>query len=144
MARHLYGPMMRGTVGTRSSCHGIRLSFALPSPRRIFRLPSSQTCPHIARSMASGPPVVVVEDDPWTRPIGVVLDPTTSAERLAAFADFMAHDEPQFARWCDELRARAGELYPADVRLVRSPAELRANLRSEERRVGKGCSTRVA
>ena len=71
---------------------------------------------------------MVVEDDPWTRPIGVVLDPTTSAERLAAFADFMAHDEPQFARWCEELRGRAGGLYPGDVRLVRSPAELRANL----------------
>ena len=72
--------------------------------------------------------MVVVEDDPWTRLIGVVLDPTTSAERRAAFADFMAHDEPQFAGWCDELRARAGGLYPSDVRLVRSPAELRANL----------------
>ena len=72
--------------------------------------------------------MVVVEDDPWTRLIGVVLDPTTSAERCAAFADFMAHDEPQFAGWCEEVRARAGGLYPGDVRLVRSPADLRANL----------------
>src|SRR5262245_59614053 len=80
------------------------------------------------RSMASGPPVVVVEDDPWIRPIGVVLDQATSGERFAAFADFMSHDEPDFAGWCDALRARAGALYPSDVRLVRSPAELRANL----------------
>ena len=72
--------------------------------------------------------MVVVEDDPWIRPIGLVLDPATSGERFAAFADFMAHDVPDFAGWCDALRARAGGLYPGDVRLVRSPAELRANL----------------
>jgi phosphoglycerate dehydrogenase-like enzyme len=73
---------------------------------------------------------VVVEDDPWTRLIGVVLDPATSAERRAAFADFMSPDEPDFAGWCDKLRARAGNLYPSDVRLVPSPAQFRANLAS--------------
>jgi phosphoglycerate dehydrogenase-like enzyme len=78
--------------------------------------------------MASNPPIVVVEDDPWTRLIGVVLDPTTAEERRAAFADFMSPDEPNFAGWCDELRARVGGLYPSDVRLVPSHAELRANL----------------
>ena len=74
------------------------------------------------------PPTVVVEDDPWTRLIGVVLDPTTSEERRAAFADFMSPDEPDFAGWCDALRARAGALYPSDVRLVPSHAQLRVNL----------------
>jgi phosphoglycerate dehydrogenase-like enzyme len=78
--------------------------------------------------MTSNPPIVVVEDDPWTRLIGVVLDPTTSEERRAAFADFMSPDEPNFAGWCDELRARVGGLYPSDVRLVPSHAQLRANL----------------
>jgi hypothetical protein len=73
-------------------------------------------------------PILVVEDDPWTRLIGVVLDPTTSQERRAAFADFMSPDEPNFAAWCDALRARAGALYPSDVRLVPSQAELRNNL----------------
>ena len=72
--------------------------------------------------MKSNLPVVVVEDDPWTRLIGVVLDPTTSEERQAAFADFMSPDEPDFARWCDDLRARAGGLYPSEVRLVPSQA----------------------
>ena len=71
---------------------------------------------------------MVVEDDPWTRLIGVVLDPTTSEERRAAFADFMSPDEPDFARWCDDLRARAGGLYPSEVRLVPSQAELRVKL----------------
>src|SRR5438093_120099 len=78
--------------------------------------------------MALNPPIVVVEDDPWTRLIGVVLDPTTSAERRAAFADFMSPDEPDFAGWCDALRARAGALYPSEVRLVPSHTELRLNL----------------
>jgi phosphoglycerate dehydrogenase-like enzyme len=78
--------------------------------------------------MASNGPILVVEDDPWTRLIGVVLDPTTSEERCAAFADFMSPDEPNFVGWCDALRARAGALYPSDVRLVPSQAELRDNL----------------
>jgi phosphoglycerate dehydrogenase-like enzyme len=62
--------------------------------------------------------------------IGVVLDPGTSEERRAAFADFMSPDEPDFGGWCDKLRARAGRLYPSDVRLVPSHAELHANLAS--------------
>ncbi len=72
-------------------------------------------------------PLLVVEDDPFLRLIQVVLDPDTSAERCAAFADFMAHDEPDFAGWCARLRERSGGLYPAEVRLVESAAELRAN-----------------
>ncbi len=78
--------------------------------------------------MASNGPILVVEDDPWTRLIGVVLDPTTSEERCAAFADFMSPDEPNFVGWCDALRARAGALYPSEVRLVPSQTELRDNL----------------
>lgn len=78
--------------------------------------------------MAQNPSIVVVEDDPWTRLIGVVLDPTTSEERRAAFADFMSPDVPDFAGWCDRLRARAGRLYPSEVRLVPSHAELGVNL----------------
>jgi phosphoglycerate dehydrogenase-like enzyme len=78
--------------------------------------------------MPANPPIVVVEDDPWTRLIGIVLDPATSQERRAAFADFMSPDEPDFAGWCEKLRARVGALYPSEVRLTRSPAELRDHL----------------
>src|SRR5262245_50348100 len=72
--------------------------------------------------------VLVVENDVWARLVGVVLDPTTSRERWDAFADFMAHDLPDFHGWCETVRRSAGPLYPADVRLVSSQSELRDNL----------------
>src|SRR5262249_1494950 len=73
-------------------------------------------------------PIVVIEDDPFTRVAQLVLDPDASAERRAAFADFFKHDEPDFDGWCARLRARAGGLAPAEVRMVTSQDELRANV----------------
>jgi hypothetical protein len=43
------------------------------------------------------PNVVVVEDDRFLRIVQLVLDPNANPERFAAFADFFAHDEPDFA-----------------------------------------------
>ena len=57
-----------------------------------------------------------------------MLDPRTSAERHAAFAEFVAHDEPDFAGWCERLRSSVPGLAPADVRLVTSQDELRREL----------------
>lgn len=73
-------------------------------------------------------PVLVVEDDPFPRLIGVVLDPTTSAERIAAFADFFAHDLPDFDGWLHRLRSRLPRLFPAEVRLVNNSDALRGAL----------------
>lgn len=78
--------------------------------------------------MPASKPVLVVEDDVWARLIGVVLDPTTPEQRFTAFADFMAPDLPDFRGWCDQVRAAAGPLFPSDVRLVASAAELLDNL----------------
>jgi phosphoglycerate dehydrogenase-like enzyme len=72
--------------------------------------------------------VIVVEDDPFTRLIPIVLDPKSSEERRSAFADFMAHDA-DFPAWIERVRAGARGLYPAEVRLVTSEAEMRANLK---------------
>jgi phosphoglycerate dehydrogenase-like enzyme len=72
--------------------------------------------------------VLVVEDDRFLRVIGIVLDPETSAERTAAYADFFAHDEPDFAGWCVRVRSRVGSLFPRAVRLVDTQDELRAAL----------------
>jgi phosphoglycerate dehydrogenase-like enzyme len=74
------------------------------------------------------PVVILVEDDPFTRLIPLVLDPNASEERRAAFADFMSTDEPDFAGWCARVRNGAPALYPAEVRLVESEDEMRANL----------------
>jgi phosphoglycerate dehydrogenase-like enzyme len=72
--------------------------------------------------------VLVVEDDRFLRVVGVVLDPSTSAERVAAYADFFAHDEPDFDGWCRRLRERVGGLFPREVRLVETQEEMRATL----------------
>src|SRR5215207_6904759 len=78
--------------------------------------------------MASSRPIIVVEEDRFLRLIQVILDPATPTERLSAFTHFMAHDEPDFKGWCQRLRARLGELYPSEVRLVADQAQLQASL----------------
>jgi phosphoglycerate dehydrogenase-like enzyme len=70
-------------------------------------------------------PLLVVEDDPFLRMLQVVLDPATSAERRAAFADFFAHEEPDFEGYCARVRARTPALFPATVRMVETQEELR-------------------
>jgi phosphoglycerate dehydrogenase-like enzyme len=73
-------------------------------------------------------PILVVENDRFTRIVELVLDPDANAERMAAYADFFAHDEPDFADWCAHVRARTPRLFPAEVRLVDSAEELRAKI----------------
>ena len=73
-------------------------------------------------------PVIVAEDDPFTRLIQIVLDPDTPAERVTAFTDFMSVDEPDFAGWCNRVRAGSLGLHPAKVRMVTSEVEMRAAL----------------
>jgi phosphoglycerate dehydrogenase-like enzyme len=70
----------------------------------------------------------VLENDPAMRLLGVVLAEDTSAERRAAWTRYMVHDLPDFAGWCDRVRAGLGRLYPADVRLVDTQDELLAAL----------------
>jgi phosphoglycerate dehydrogenase-like enzyme len=72
--------------------------------------------------------VLVVEDDPVLRVVAVALDPTTPPERVAASTDFFARAEPDFAGWCERVRARVGALFPSTVRLVDTPDALRAAL----------------
>lgn len=70
----------------------------------------------------------VVENDSFLRLIQVVLDPATPKERIDAFAHFCKHDTPDFGGWCDKIRVRAQNIYPAEVPLVNSQDELQANL----------------
>jgi phosphoglycerate dehydrogenase-like enzyme len=73
-------------------------------------------------------PILVVEDDRFLRVLQVLLDPDTSAERVAAFADFFAHEEPDFAGYCARVRARAGALFPATIHMVNTQEAMRAAL----------------
>lgn len=78
--------------------------------------------------MTTGKATLVVEDDPFLRLIGIVLDPATTPERISAFADFFAHDLPDFDDWLRQLRQRLPRLYPATVTLVEGAETLRAAL----------------
>ena len=73
-------------------------------------------------------PILVIEDDRFLRVLQVLLDPDTPAERYCAFADFFAHEEPDFDGYCARVRARAGSLFPARVRMVETADEMRAAL----------------
>jgi phosphoglycerate dehydrogenase-like enzyme len=69
------------------------------------------------------PPLIIVEDDRFLRVLQVVLDPDTPAERYAAFMDFFAH-EADLDDYCARVRAKAGRLFPARVRMVETQEEL--------------------
>jgi phosphoglycerate dehydrogenase-like enzyme len=73
-------------------------------------------------------PLLVVENDPFLRVVGVVLDPTTPVERYAAYADFFAHDDPDFDGYCARVRLRVGALFPSQVKLVDTIEDLHASL----------------
>ncbi len=75
---------------------------------------------------------LAVEDDPFLRLIGVILDPASDRERIAAFADFFAHDLPDFNGWLQQLRQRLPRLYPATVQLVDSSEGLHAALKEAD------------
>ena len=80
------------------------------------------------KASAVSRPVVVVEDDPFLRLFAVILDPDAPPAMVEGFADFMAHDVPDFPRWCDDLRGRIGGVWPARVRLVETEEEFDAAL----------------
>lgn len=71
---------------------------------------------------------IVVEDDAILRIVPVILDSRISTEHRHAVADFFAHDEPDFAGWCDGLRQRIPGLYPAEIVFATDQADLRAKL----------------
>jgi phosphoglycerate dehydrogenase-like enzyme len=73
-------------------------------------------------------PLIVIEDDRFLRVLQVLLDPDAPAARTAAFADFFAHEEPDFAGYCAKVRARAGGLFPARAVMVETQEELRSAL----------------
>src|SRR5262249_55173302 len=99
-----------------------RAAGAPTRPRAVRALSFSEFFPVPANS------ALVVEDDRFLRVVAIVLDPNTSPERTAAYADFFAHDEPDFDGYCKRMRARVGRLFPREVRLVETQDEMRRAL----------------
>ena len=73
-------------------------------------------------------PLILVEEDRVLRLIQVILDPQTTAERLAAFADFNSTDQADFSGWLSEIRASLKTLYPSEVKLINSQEEMHQHL----------------
>ena len=71
--------------------------------------------------------VIAVEDDKVLRFLQVLLDPATPAERMAVFADYVAHDIDQ-QTWLADVHARLPGVFPASVRLLKDRADLHAAL----------------
>ena len=76
--------------------------------------------------------IVALEVDPPLRMVGIVLDPTTSAERIAAFADYMRHDVPDFEGWLAQTRSRLGAMIPATILPAHDAASFREALATAE------------
>lgn len=72
--------------------------------------------------------VIVVEDDRLLRTLEVALDAELSPGRLAAVADYFAHDGVDIAAWRNDVRSRAAALLPVTLRFVATQEALRAAL----------------
>lgn len=71
---------------------------------------------------------ILVEEDRVLRLIQVILDPATSPERLAAFADFNSTDQNDFHGWLKQLRLSLDKMYPAQVELIQTQEQLQQHL----------------
>lgn len=76
--------------------------------------------------MAHTPPLIVGENDNFTRVVQIVMDPAPRPQLQAAYADYLSADVPDFAAWRDRVRREIGAAYPAEVRLVDTDQELLA------------------
>ena len=76
----------------------------------------------------SQPINILIEDDVFTRVLDVVLNPECSNERKVAFADFFAHDVPDFLLWAKSLKNHARNLINCKVQFIHSDQELREKL----------------
>lgn len=71
---------------------------------------------------------ILVEEDRILRLMQVLLDPSCSTERIAAFADFNSTDQPDFQGWLEQMRAALPALYPAQIVLFQTAEEMHNHL----------------
>ena len=65
-------------------------------------------------------PHIVVEMDVFTRLFDVILNDECPPDRIAAFADFFAHDVPDFQAWLNEVREQCTSIAPSRITFVDS------------------------
>jgi phosphoglycerate dehydrogenase-like enzyme len=71
---------------------------------------------------------ILVEEDRILRLMQVLLDPSCSAERIAAFADFNSTDQSDFLGWLEQTRTLLPKLYPAQIVLFQTEEEMHSHL----------------
>jgi phosphoglycerate dehydrogenase-like enzyme len=71
---------------------------------------------------------IVIERDHFLQVLPVVLDPSTPAEHQQAWANFFAHDVPDFLAWCEQFRGRIAGLFPAEIVFAEDQDDLRRKL----------------
>lgn len=75
---------------------------------------------------------IVVQDDKILRFVEVILDPDVSAERVAAFCDYLSFDIPDPEAWFAEQRDCAAAIYPSKVHMVADESAMAALLREAD------------
>jgi len=71
---------------------------------------------------------ILVEEDRILRLMQVLLDPSCSAERIVAFADFNSTDQSDFQSWLEQTRALLPKLYPAQIVLFQTEEEMHSHV----------------
>ncbi len=74
------------------------------------------------------PPKIIVEMDVFTRLFDVILDTNCKPDLLAAFADFFAHDVPDFESWLSQVRQQCVRIFPSRIIFVDSVEALHREL----------------
>ena len=74
------------------------------------------------------PPKIIVEMDVFTRLFDVILDANCKPDLLAAFADFFAHDVPDFEGWLSQVRQQCVRIVPSRITFVDSVEALHREL----------------
>lgn len=77
-------------------------------------------------------PHILVEMDVFTRVLDVILNADCTPDRLAAFADFFAHDVPDFDGWLNKVRGNCARIAPSRITFVDSIEELHRELPSAD------------
>ena len=73
-------------------------------------------------------PKIIVEMDVFTRLFDVILNKNCNPDLVTAFADFFAHDVPDFESWLTQVRQQCVRIVPSNIVFVDSVQALHREL----------------